>query len=317
MSQVRIGIVGVGRFGRAHIEAYRRLERAEIVGVVDADRDSADLAAAEYGVPAFDSVAEMLGHGSPQGVSIVVPARLRGTLVDEIASSGAAVFIEKPLAADGRTATAAAARWRGRPVMVGHILRLAAPYRRMLGELDARHNQDRSPGRSSRIRDRDHLDLYPTEDVVGLTLIHDIDAVHWLSGSYAAEVRATGRRSTGGCWSDVDATLTTGGGASWHLHAAWSGEPEDQTFVAGLSLVISADRSVLTENGVELAAWARAGAIYDEALRAELDHFLDCVISDKPSEVLRLTDAAAAVRVVDAVRVSLEKGGEPVEVEHP
>lgn len=317
MSVVRVGVVGVGRFGRQHLEAYRQIERAEIVGVVDAHRETASRAAAAYGVPVFDSVAELLRHARPQAVSIVVPASLRGSLIDEIAGFGAAALIEKPLAAHGPAAVDVVARWSERPVMVGHVLRFAAPYRRLLRELDDRRHLGVRSGRCSRIRGRDHLDLYPGEDVVGLTLVHDIDAAQWLSGSYTETVRAVGRRSCDGRWLDVDARLTMVNGASWHLHASWTDELEDRAAAADLELVVAADRSRLTATGVEVASWTGAEALYDRALREELDHFIDCTISDTPSDVLLLADAAAAVRVVDAARVSLGEGGEPVELAWP
>ena len=67
---IRVGVIGLGPIGNRHARLYKADPLADLVGVCDILHDRADAAAAEYGVPAFYSVPEMLQALSPDVCSV-------------------------------------------------------------------------------------------------------------------------------------------------------------------------------------------------------------------------------------------------------
>jgi predicted dehydrogenase len=70
-SRLRVGVVGVGYLGKFHAKIYSSLPDVELVGVVDANRETADKIAAEYKTTAFARPEDLLGK--VDAVSVVVP----------------------------------------------------------------------------------------------------------------------------------------------------------------------------------------------------------------------------------------------------
>lgn len=289
---VPVGIVGAGGFGREHARAYATVPGAKLVSVVDTDPERAAALAADYDVE----------PGVPEAVSIVVPVAARGNLVLDHIAAGRAVLIEKPLARTAADTVALLDAARGRPVMVGHVLRFTDPYVRL--EETARRADPLTGGSLSRIRSAAHLDRYPHDDIVGLTMIHDLDAAPWLAGSTVVAVSATGTQQ-GDRWNSCDAELVMADGTTWHVHALWEGSDAEQVDRASI-------RSASGEHH-EITITA-ADTVYDAALDAELAHFVDHARSRTPSDRLRMADAAAAVALTDAVRLSLAQKGALVDV---
>lgn len=287
----RVAVVGAGRFGAEHLAAYRAVPGAELVGVLDTDPARARRVADEHSTVAYADLDALLA-ARPEAVSLVVPAAARGDLVRSLVANGAAVLIEKPLAADVAVADALAAELGGLPVLCGHVVRFAEPYVRARGAVAG-------PERitASRIRDAAHATAYPGEDVVGLTMVHDLDVLGWLAGPRSWRVRASGVRGTDGRWIEAAAELRSAGLAAT-VEAAWRGDAaSDRLTVHGAGAT--------AEVGI-----GDGGDVYGAALVAELAHFLDCARDRRPSEIIGLESAASAVRLVAAVRAALAGGGE-------
>lgn len=312
MSTTRIAVVGVGRFGAEHLRAYQTLEQVELVGVLDADRARAVAVGRQFALPVFSSLEALLAQARPDGVSVAVPAAHRGEMVEAIIDHGCAVLIEKPLAADGATAARLAHQLDSTRAMVGHVLRFAEPYREL--RATAQEIGGRWQATSARTRPADHLDDYPSENVVGLTMVHDLDAIAWITGERIEQVQADGVRSPDGRWTSVDAHLTLSGGGTWVCHAGWDGEARDTMTVAGSELLIATDETALTAPNGSTRRFPGAQEVYDAALRAELAHFVDRIHSPGAPTSFDLAAAAGAVRVTDALLASLAEGGEPIAV---
>lgn len=57
--KIRVGVIGVGDFGRNHVRVFHDLPGAELVGIHDADPERARQVAAEFDTQAFPSVAQL------------------------------------------------------------------------------------------------------------------------------------------------------------------------------------------------------------------------------------------------------------------
>ncbi|MCU1407679.1 MAG: oxidoreductase, Gfo/Idh/MocA family [Glaciihabitans sp.] len=95
----RVGLVGFGVGGRYfHSPLINSLEGVEFAGVVTSNPDrQSELATAFPGVPAFNTVAELLASGVDL-VTVSIPPENRGAVVRQVLEAGVAVVIDKPFA---------------------------------------------------------------------------------------------------------------------------------------------------------------------------------------------------------------------------
>lgn len=298
---IRVGVIGAGAFGIEHLRAYASMDDVQIVGVSDVDQERAARVAQRFGTVAV--AAEEL---DADAVSLVIPAHARAGLTATLIDKGTALLIEKPLSATGAEADRLAQLAQGKVVMVGHLVRCATPYRR-LAEVSRAWGPPRA-GSLSRRRSAAHATEHPHDDVIGLTMIHDLDATTWLSQGRPMSVSATGVRGHDGRWFRCRAQVLVDNGSRWTVEVEWAGEPSEHADYA----------SIGTHRGEEsiVVRAEEADTVYGEALAVELRHFVDHASSGKVSDLLRMGDAALAVRLADAVRRSLDLDGAEVSVVH-
>ena len=121
---MRCGAIGVGRMGRHHARVYANLAGCELVGVVDADKETRERVAEQHGCPAFERVEDLLAAGI-DAASIAVPTSYHADIAVPLLEAGVACLVEKPLAGDAETAGQIRdiAVHTGTTLMVGHIER--------------------------------------------------------------------------------------------------------------------------------------------------------------------------------------------------
>ena len=185
MSKRRVGVVGVGSFGRNHVRVCRQFDDVELVAVVDSDLQRAQDAAAQAGCEALTDARELIAK--VDAAIVATPTITHSDVGCALLEAGIDVLVEKPIAADresGRRLVDAAAR-TGRVLQVGHLERFNPAVR-------ALRNIVRLPlffevHRLSLFSPRS-LDV----DVVLDLMIHDLDIVLSLVGRMPEEVRAAG-----------------------------------------------------------------------------------------------------------------------------
>jgi predicted dehydrogenase len=123
MTPIRCAVFGAGHFGRYHAQKYARLQDAELVAVVDADRTRAEKLAAEVGTRAETDIEAVLE--TIDCASVAVPTVAHHAVAARLLDAGIHVLVEKPIAetleqADALIALAAA---RKRVLQVGHLQR--------------------------------------------------------------------------------------------------------------------------------------------------------------------------------------------------
>ncbi len=102
--ELRLGLVGTGNIGRAHLSALSSLKTAKLVNfdiaaICDDDSDSLDRAAAEYQVKnKYDDYRELLKNDKIDVIYICTPTRKHTDIVKAAAEAGKAIYCEEPLA---------------------------------------------------------------------------------------------------------------------------------------------------------------------------------------------------------------------------
>ena len=95
MRRLRTAVVGVGALGRHHLRWMSQLERAELVGLYDTDKEKADKYASEYRINSFSSLEQLAEEA--EAVSIVVPTTAHFEIASTLIDRGMHCLIEKPV----------------------------------------------------------------------------------------------------------------------------------------------------------------------------------------------------------------------------
>src|SRR5690242_5675372 len=135
-SPLRIGVAGVGHFGRYHALKVAASSRADLTGVFDPDTNRAEAVSQETDAPAVDW-ARLLELSD--ALVIAAPADVHHALTAAALRAGKHVLVEKPLAATLSQADelVALARERRLVLQVGHLERFSAAFAAIEGRVGA------------------------------------------------------------------------------------------------------------------------------------------------------------------------------------
>ncbi len=325
--KIRMGLVGCGAYGEAHLSALRGIRTAEVGAVFDIDPARAARVADRFGVPRVcRSLAELCALPDLQAVDVVTPEPDHLPSVLAAFGAGKHVFLEKPMATDlGECRRMIdAARAAKRSLMVGHIVRFEPKYALLreeaasgrLGRLVSLH--------ARRNRMKSLLSTYNTRcHPVVEHCVHDIDIMLWTVGRPVKKVRGWGRNGSGSRHPDTFwGVLEFDGGALGVIETIWLLPPKAGVVLDDAFQVVG-DRGVGTVSLVPggLTFWREDGAFtpdvqYDPvyagaargALRDELTHFTESLLDGREPDRVTPVDAMRAVRVALALKLSADEG---------
>src|SRR5262245_8023865 len=122
--RLRIGIAGVGHFGRFHALKVAASERAIPTGVFDPDAARAHTVGTEIGAPVLD-FSQLLA--ASDALIFAAPAEVHHALAAEALRAGRHILVEKPIAATLAQADelASLATERHLVLQVGHLERFS------------------------------------------------------------------------------------------------------------------------------------------------------------------------------------------------
>jgi predicted dehydrogenase len=117
----RIGLVGAGAIGRAHLVGAAGAEGVAIVGIADPS-PAAQALATEFNLPWYSDHRALMQAAQPDGAIVATPNALHVPIALDFIAEHKAVLIEKPIAdtVEEGLRLAHAALAAGAPVLVGH-----------------------------------------------------------------------------------------------------------------------------------------------------------------------------------------------------
>ena len=285
----------------------------------DIDTGRARRMAETFSVPGVcGSLEEICGQRDLHAMDVVTPEETHLEPVLAALGRGKHVFVEKPLATDlaGCTRMIEAARAAGRFLMPGHLLRFETKYAMLKDELASGRLGRIVSMHARRNRPRSLLPVYGRTHPALENCIHDIDLMLWYAAAPVRRVRAFARRATGRRHPDTFwGFLEFEGGAVGVVETIWmlpkgAGIGLDDAFqligsegVGNLQLY-PGTLSFWKEQGYELPDTGydpRVAGTARGALRDELAYFCECILENRPPEVITAADARRAVRVVLAL----------------
>lgn len=203
MSVIRTAVVGVGSMGRNHARVLSRMDDVELVGVVDASRETADAVASATGSVAYDD-ADSLPEIDFAVVAVPTIAHL--PVAEKLIARGVALLVEKPLAPTPEDADRLVdlAEAHGVVLAAGHIERFN-PVVSVLAKLVGR----------PRLMQFSRLSPYTPrirESIVFDLMVHDLDLACLLAGALPVSVAAGGVKILSDTLDVATAVLTFPGG---------------------------------------------------------------------------------------------------------
>src|SRR4029453_13846798 len=98
ITKTRIAVIGVGHLGQHHARILAAMPDADLVAVVDTKPDRAVEIATKYSTAALTDHSSLVGRGD--AVTIATPTASHVDIALAFVDGGAAVLVEKPMAAN-------------------------------------------------------------------------------------------------------------------------------------------------------------------------------------------------------------------------
>ncbi len=325
-NMLNFGLFGCGRIGRMHGRNITLNSRARLAACYDVAADAARQAGAALGCTAVASIDDILGDPAIKAVLIASSTDTHVELIRASARAGKAVFCEKPIDLDMALVDAC---WRDIGsldplLMIGFNRRFDPEFRSVKERLDAGAigsieqvvitNRDPAPPPPTYLRESGGL----LHDFT----IHDFDMARYLAGEIV-EVSAFGANLVDPMFREADdidtamLVLRTAGGALVHINntrrCVYGYDQRIEVFGAK-GMLQAGNRhpstvEVWTADGTRARDPVMPGFMsrYDDSYRAELDHFIDCVVNGtKP--ITDFASAREALRIADAAVASMKSG---------
>jgi predicted dehydrogenase len=270
---LRVGVIGLGQWGRHHARVFATMPGVELTGVVDVDAREVETAVARYGTRGYVHHRDLLG--CVDAVSVVVPTVQHYRVARDFVDAGVHVLLEKPMAATvDEAARLVDLTHRRRTVMlVGHVERFKAAVQHLRGVVrDPLHVHTR------RVRPFDPHRVMDVGVVLDL-MIHDIDIALSLVPEPVAEINGIGIRVHNSHEDLAVAHLVTQGGCRMTLTASRVSAVkavEMEITMPDRTVHLDYLREVIT---IRTFSGEPQRIVLDgeEPLRAELAHFVSCV----------------------------------------
>jgi len=325
---ISVGLLGAGRIGRIHGANVAASADARLVAVADAMPQAAEALAQSHSARAA-SVEGIIAARDIDAVLICSPTDTHADLIEAAVAAGKHVFCEKPVDLSSERIVKCLARVEasGKALMIGFNRRFdpnfaEARRRVQAGEIGAVElvtiiSRDPSPPPASYVARSGGL----FRDM----MIHDLDMARFLLDEEPVEVHAVGSCLVDpaiGQEGDVDTAAvllkTASGKIAQISNSRRASYGYDQRFeVHGSRGMVRAQNVPLTTVEVATAQGFMADPVlpfflerYAAAYRAELQHFIGCILAGKAPSPSGL-DGLKAQQLADAATRS-HQSGQPV-----
>ncbi|RLG84817.1 MAG: hypothetical protein DRO18_06790 [Thermoprotei archaeon] len=304
---LRVGVIGVGAWGKNHVRVYSELSEAELVFIADINEERARNIAKRYHVNYSTNYRNVTKY-DVDAVSICVPTSAHYEVAKFMIESGIHILLEKPLTANYGLAKELVelAKDRGVRLMAGFIERFnpAVTYTKKLvseskiGKVLAMYSERVSP-RPLRIMDVNVLyDLG----------IHDVDVVRFILGCKVTQVYCELRKCKAELHDFAQLLLRLEGDVVAYVSTNWLTPKKIRLLrVLGTDGLITANyitQEVVIENNEGTFIPNKP---YQEPLKLELSHFINSIVRGERF-IAEGVDALETLKILSLAEESARKG---------
>lgn len=197
---VRLGIVGLGQFGRVHVLTAVGVGESELVALVDDDqRRVRHFSEILPQIPCWTNLERALAESDAEAWIVATSTASHVPLTQMLLAAGKTVLLEKPMADEFATAQLLAplVHTDSRNLMLGHVVLFNTEFRQLLTEV--RRRGPIAYLDCVRHRPATTLDRFPGESPFSLTMVHDLYmALVLMDRAEPASIRAQTHRTADG-----------------------------------------------------------------------------------------------------------------------
>jgi len=309
---LRIGVIGVGHLGNFHLKQLVTINKIEVSGIYDTDKERVNEISKSYGVQVFLSLEELLI--TSDAVSIVTPTPSHYEIAHLALQHGCHVFIEKPITNNMLEAEKLLidAKRSKKIIQVGHIERFNPSFLAL----------KKINPKPKFIEAHRLAPFNPRGNDVPVILdlmIHDIDIIISLLGNKIKDIKANGVRVVSSSIDIANVRIEFFNDCVANLTASRISQKEMRKmrlFSLNSYMTIDFKEKILEEYKVkdnisnedennqiiEIGNDKKKYIIYDkpkmhqkDALKMELIHFIDSILNNKKPE----TDGISATEALN------------------
>ena len=308
MKKLGVAVVGTGFWGKNHARCYSELESTKLVAICDINKERAKAVADQFGVKAYKNSSKMLKNKDIEAISVCTWSTKLAKEAFKALRSGKHVLVEKPMATYSRQAKnlLKVAEENGLHLTVGFLMRFIpglihireSVQKKRIGELVCA-TAKRVSQWPERIGD---------VGVVKDTAIHDIDVMRYISGENPTGIYAkTGNMKHRKFEDYAQIMLTYEDGKSAFIESNWLTPYKTRTLtVTGSDAIMRLDymtQDLWIEDPKENL---QPRYPWQEPLKLELQHFVDCII-EKKKPLITGVDGLKALQIAEAALQSSMK----------
>ena len=337
---VNLGLIGLGTWGKNVLRNFNSLTDCRVLVCSDSNSEQIKKIQPNYpGIKFTQKKEAVFQDENIDAVVIVTPPASHFELVKEAFLNDKDVFVEKPMVLDvekGKEILKLSQN-KNKILMVGHIMEYHPAILKLKelitqGDLGKIYYLYATRVNLGKVRD--------IENALWSFAPHDISIILYLLDKEPLSVTATGEcyiQKDKGIEDVVFMTMHFEDGIMAHIHVSWLDPHKERKLtivgdkkMAVLDDIQSAEKIRLYDKGVQTKLdyntygeflSLRTGDILIpkldsyEPLKAECQHFLECVKERKPPRSDG-KDGLRVLKVLDSAQKSLEKGGAPLKIEY-
>jgi predicted dehydrogenase len=327
---VRVGVIGYGYWGPNIVRNLQSLDRCQLVAVCDKSPAALKRAQKVYpGLQLTTDFSEILTSPDIDAIAVVTPVWTHFELAKAALQNGKHVFVEKPFTSTPEQAEELIelAERKNLKIMVDHTFLFSGAVRKIRQIIDAGTLGPLYYFDSTRV----NLGLFQHDvSVVWDLAPHDLSIMDYVIADKPEAVVATGAKHLNGLADMAFITVYFPGNVIAHINVNWLSPVKVRTTLIGgkdkmlMWNDLEADEKIkIYDKGVNITSGQgvydllvsyRSGDVWapkceqTEALKVELDYFIDCIVNDRTP----MNDGLAGLRVVrllDAAEQSLKDRG--------
>lgn len=321
--KIKVAVIGGGNMGLNHIRKYAQIENADLVAVVDVNKEIAKVAK-EFGATYYDNYVKMLDTEKPDAVSVVVPTPMHYEIADAIMSRGIHCMLEKPIAGSVEEAKKLIQISKKNCVIfsVGHVEHynpVVIKLKELISEGEIGEITSIICKRVGGFPPRE-----PKSDVIVDLAVHDIGIINYLLNSNPVSITSHASRTLHSSNVDAAEILLDYGHTSGFIQTNWTTPIKIRTIsITGTKGYIEAnyltqelnfyESNITKETGANFETFIKSvgepkhhiiKTQFEEPLLVELERFLSHVSGDKSKY---LVSADEALHALDNALVASDK----------
>jgi len=301
LTKLGVAVIGTGQWGKNHARVYKELPSTELVAVCDVNCERAKAMAAQYGVRAYSDSTEMLKDKTIQAVNVCTWSTILAQEAMKALNAGKHVLVEKPMATTPQQAQklVKTAQENGLHLTVGFLMRFIPGLQIIRQSVEDKKIGEFVCATAKRVSQ--WPERIGDVGVVKDTAIHDIDVMRFISGADPISVYAKMGSMRIKKFEDyAHIMLTYEDGKSAFIESNWLTPYKTRT------LTVTGSDAIMRLDYITQDLWIEQQTQsvqprypFQEPLKAELQHFVDCIV-EKKKPIVTGEDGVRALAVATA-----------------